>query len=68
MKIGIAYDLRTWYLEQGFGMEETAEFDKESTIEGIEKVIASLGFETERIGRATSKSTTHYNRAFCKCR
>lgn len=50
MKIGIAYDLRTWYLEQGFGMEETAEFDKESTIEGIEKVIASLGFETERIG------------------
>ena len=31
-------------------MEETAEFDKESTIEGIEQAIANAGFQTERIG------------------
>ncbi len=50
MKIGITYDLRTWYLEQGFSMEETAEFDKEETIFAIENVLISSGFETERIG------------------
>ena len=50
MKIGITYDLRSWYLEQGYSMEETAEFDKEETIAAIENELISLGFETERIG------------------
>ncbi len=50
MKIGITYDLRSWYLERGFTMEETAEFDKEETITAIEKELTSFGFETERIG------------------
>jgi D-alanine-D-alanine ligase len=50
VKIGITYDLRTWYLERGFSMEETAEFDKEETIAAIENVLISSGFETERIG------------------
>ena len=36
MKIGITYDLREEYLDQGFSLEETAEFDKIETIEGIE--------------------------------
>ena len=50
MKIGITFDLRDQYLRLGFGEEETAEFDKESTIEAIETTIQELGHETERIG------------------
>jgi len=50
MKIGLTYDLRSDYLKQGYSLEETAEFDKESTIEGIEQAIAKAGFKTERIG------------------
>jgi D-alanine-D-alanine ligase len=34
----------------GFTEEETAEFDKEDTIEGIESTLKDLGFITERIG------------------
>lgn len=50
MKIGLTYDLRQDYLDMGYGEEETAEFDKESTVEGIENALHSLGYETERIG------------------
>jgi D-alanine-D-alanine ligase len=52
MKIGLTYDLRTDYLNDGYSLEETAEFDKESTIEGIEQAIHKSGYETERIGNA----------------
>ena len=52
MKIGITYDLRTDYLKDGYSMEETAEFDTENTIEGIESAIKKNGHETERIGNA----------------
>ncbi|MCF8297326.1 MAG: hypothetical protein K9J13_07295, partial [Saprospiraceae bacterium] len=54
MKIGLTYDLRTDYLNEGYSLEETAEFDKESTIEGIEKAIQNAGYITERIGNAKS--------------
>ena len=54
MKIGLTYDLRSDYLNQGYSSEETAEFDKESTIEGIEQAIAHAGFKTERIGHVQS--------------
>lgn len=57
MKIGLTYDLRNEYLVQGYSMEETAEFDKESTIEGIEEAIWKAGHETERIGNAQSLIT-----------
>lgn len=50
MKIGLTYDLRQDYLDMGYSEEETAEFDKESTIEGIERALQSLGYETERVG------------------
>lgn len=52
MRIGITYDLRSEYLKLGYSMEETAEFDKESTIEGIEQAIRNAGYTTERIGHA----------------
>lgn len=54
MKIGLTYDLRQDYLDMGYGEEETAEFDKESTIEGIERALLELGYETERIGHIKS--------------
>ena len=54
MKIGLTYDLRSDYLSQGYSLEETAEFDKESTIDGIEEALRRAGHETERIGNAFS--------------
>ena len=50
MHIGLTYDLRSDYLKAGFTEEETAEFDKESTIEAIERELHLLGHTTERIG------------------
>jgi len=50
MIIGLTYDLRSDYLKEGFTEEETAEFDRESTIEAIENVLQQLGYKTDRIG------------------
>jgi len=50
MRIGLTYDLRSWYLERGYTMDETAEFDKEETVAALEVILARLGYETERIG------------------
>ena len=50
MRIGLTYDLRSDYLKEGFSEEETAEFDKESTIEAIERELHFLGHATVRIG------------------
>ena len=50
MRIGLTYDLRADYLAAGYGEEETAEFDREETIELLEKAIRELGHETVRVG------------------
>ncbi len=50
MKIGITYDLRQEYLAEGYGEEETGEFDRADTIEAVENTLQDLGFETDRIG------------------
>jgi len=50
MKIGITYDLRDDYLKQGYSLEETAEFDREDTIQAIDEALVTGEFETERIG------------------
>jgi len=50
MIVGITYDLRKEYLAEGYGIEETAEFDKPDTIDAIEGALQQEGFETERIG------------------
>jgi D-alanine-D-alanine ligase len=52
MLIGLTYDLRSDYLAMGMSMEETAEFDKEETIAGIEGALRELGYQTDRIGHA----------------
>lgn len=54
MRIGMTYDLRDDYLAAGMSEEETAEFDKSSTIEAIENGIRAMGHETVRIGNVTS--------------
>jgi len=50
MIIGICYDLKEDYLAKGFSPEDTAEFDKSETIDGIENALHELGFDTDRIG------------------
>jgi D-alanine-D-alanine ligase len=50
MRVGITYDLREDYLAEGYGEEETAEFDKLDTIEAIEQTLHDLSYETDRIG------------------
>jgi len=53
LTIGLTYDLRSDYLALGYSAEETAEFDSESTIVGIENAIRAAGYRTERIGNVT---------------
>jgi D-alanine-D-alanine ligase len=50
MRIGLTYDLRTDYLRQGYSLEETAEFDKEDTIDGLDRAISAHGHVVDRIG------------------
>jgi hypothetical protein len=50
MKIGLVYDLRADWLARGYGEEETAEFDRGSTLDALEAALAELGHAVERVG------------------
>ena len=50
MIIGLTYDLRSWYLDRGYSMEDTAEFDKQETVDAIETALTRMGYETDPIG------------------
>ena len=50
MKVGLTFDLRSWYLDRGYSMEDTAEFDKQETVDAIDAALKKMGFETEPIG------------------
>jgi len=50
MKIGLTFDLRSWYLDRGYSMEDTAEFDKQETVDAIEAALRNMGHETEPVG------------------
>src|SRR5512136_1358445 len=50
MRIGLTYDLRSWYLDRGYSMEDTAEFDKQETVDAIDDALRKMGFETEQVG------------------
>ncbi len=52
MRIGLTYDLRAEYLAAGYGDEETAEFDRGETIDGLEEAVRALGHEPVRVGHA----------------
>ena len=50
MKVGLTYDLRSWYLDRGYSMEDTAEFDKQETVDAIAGSLHKMGFQTEPVG------------------
>lgn len=50
MKIGLTYDLRDYYLEQGLTLEEVAELDSIQTIDALDETITGLGYQVDRIG------------------
>ncbi len=52
MNIGITFDLRDTYLAEGYGALETAEFDRQETIDEIAQALRSLGHDTDLIGHA----------------
>jgi D-alanine-D-alanine ligase len=54
MNVGLVYDLRSEYLAEGYSEEETAEFDKEDTIQALQQGLTALGFEVEAVGSAKS--------------
>jgi D-alanine-D-alanine ligase len=57
MRIGLTYDMRADYLAMGYSEEDTAEFDRAETIEGIESALQGLGHATERIGNVQQLAT-----------
>lgn len=50
MKIGLTYDLRQLYLQQGYSEEATAEFESQETIRALISTVRDLGFEPDPIG------------------
>jgi D-alanine-D-alanine ligase len=52
MKIGLTFDLRSWYIDRGYTMDETAEFDKQDTIDALEISLKLMGHQVEPVGNA----------------
>ncbi len=52
MKIGLTFDLRSWYIDRGYSMDDTAEFDKQETVDALRDSLQLMGHETEPIGNA----------------
>ena len=50
MKVGLTFDLRSWYIDRGYSMDETAEFDKQETVDALEDSLKQMGHTTEPIG------------------
>lgn len=50
MKIGLTFDLRSWYIDRGYSMDDTAEFDKQETVDALENALKQMGHETEPVG------------------
>ena len=54
MRVGVTFDLRSDYRAQGYGEEETAEFDAEETIAALCAALTGLGHDPVRIGGVKS--------------
>ena len=54
MTVGLTYDLRSEWLSQGYSELETAELDREETVDAIEAAVRAGGCTTERIGNHRS--------------
>lgn len=57
MTVGITYDLRSEWLAQGYSELETAELDREETVDSVESALRADGFSTERIGNFRNLTT-----------
>lgn len=54
MTVGLTYDLRSEWLNEGYSELETAEFDREETVAAVESALRREGLLTERIGNYRS--------------
>lgn len=50
LRIGLTYDLRSTYLSEGYGDLETAEFDREDTIDALAGTLEGLGYGVDCVG------------------
>ncbi len=50
LHIGVTYDLRDAWLAEGYSEVETAEFDRQETIDSIVKTLRQLGYNPDPIG------------------
>ncbi|HVO38267.1 MAG TPA: D-alanine--D-alanine ligase [Spirochaetia bacterium] len=50
MTVGITCDLRSEWLAEGYSDLDTAEFDREETLDAVDAALRAEGFATERIG------------------
>jgi D-alanine-D-alanine ligase len=57
MTVGLAYDLRSDWLSQGYSELETAEFDREETVAAVDSALRAEGCATERVGNYRSLIT-----------
>jgi len=52
MKIGLTFDLRSWYTDRGYSLDDTAEFDKQETVDALDEALRKMGYETEQVGNS----------------
>jgi D-alanine-D-alanine ligase len=50
MTIGLTFDLRSHYLNEGFTLEDSAEFDSQETVDSLVSTIQGLGYKVDVIG------------------
>jgi len=50
LRIGLVYDLRAAYRDQGLSEEALAEFDSEATVDALDAALRGLGHTPDRIG------------------
>ncbi|MBN2535492.1 MAG: D-alanine--D-alanine ligase [Spirochaetales bacterium] len=50
MTIGLTFDLRSHYLDAGFSLEDSAEFDSQATVDSLANTIGELGYDVDKIG------------------
>src|SRR5690606_14930955 len=50
IRVGMTYDLRDAWLDAGYSELDTAEFDRQDTIESIASALRTLGYDVDPIG------------------
>ncbi len=50
LRVGVTYDLRDAWLAEGYSEIETAEFDRQDTIDNIVKTLRKIGYQPDPIG------------------